>query len=195
MNLKQLSLNRTSKDTSLNKSNDDNTENRKPDTQHKQSKTISDWLVEDAKYACSISFQLLSENFIHAFEAVKNSTLPQKVIQYLTQDENAASMLIAAGFEFRNVSIPKYLISYREHLKTHKPKSTLDYLATLQHLNPYKFRPILGKYYTFEFFNIIAPFVADSSYVECMSSFSDWYRWVFKDSKCYQIEPKIIWEI
>lgn len=195
MNLKQLSLNQTSKDTTSDKSNSSNTVESKLETKSKSNIT-PDWLNKDADYAINMNFQIASENFVKVFEAVKNSTLPQKVIQYLTQDEDVASMLIAAGFGFRVFPAPSNTsISYREHLKINDPPRSLEDLGKLSPLYPTEFRPILGKYYTFEFFNIIAPFVADSSYVECMSSFNDWYRWVFKDSKCYIIEPKIIWEI
>jgi len=46
----------------------------------------------------------------------------------------------------------------------------------------------------FIFFNAIAEFVIDGSYIECIGEDGYLWRWVFKESKCYEIKPRIVWD-
>ena len=43
-------------------------------------------------------------------------------------------------------------------------------------------------------FDAIAPFVEDDSYIQMSGEDGMQWRWVFRDGKCHDISPKIIWE-
>jgi hypothetical protein len=46
----------------------------------------------------------------------------------------------------------------------------------------------------FDIFKIIAQFVKNNSYIECHGEDGYLWRWVFKNGKCKEINPKIVWE-
>jgi len=41
--------------------------------------------------------------------------------------------------------------------------------------------------------NAIAPYVEDGSYIEIAGEDADWWRWVFKGGKMFEITPEITW--
>ena len=47
----------------------------------------------------------------------------------------------------------------------------------------------------YRLFRAIAPFVEDNSYIQMLGEDGAMWRWVFKDGKCREIHPKIIWEV
>ena len=144
MNLKPMSLNQSSKTNPSNK--------------------IPSWIDLNANETTSIFFLVFLEDQDKAFNAVKNSTLPQEVIDYLTAEGTFTKLLNRAGFE----------IGYDSGLS-----------ALL-------FKGVLGKYIE-DFLNIIAPYVYKNSYIEIKEAGSK-YRWKFDGSTCKKIHQKIVWE-
>jgi len=56
-----------------------------------------------AKEATAIHFLILSEHQLEAFNAVKNSVLPEDLIKYLTEDDSFIKTLSKAGFCFESI--------------------------------------------------------------------------------------------
>lgn len=46
----------------------------------------------------------------------------------------------------------------------------------------------------YELFQAIAPFVKDQSFIEMRGEDNAMWRWSFKNKKCEEVSPKIIWE-
>ena len=102
--------------------------NNKEEKQDASPRVIPDWLDKNAEYLWEIDFEIESEYFTEAFEAVKNSELPQEVIDYLTQDGDLEGVMLAAGFvHFDNYCKPDYSgieperAKYCKYLESLKP--------------------------------------------------------------------------
>jgi len=46
----------------------------------------------------------------------------------------------------------------------------------------------------YEFFCAIAPYVGNNCYVQIRGEDGEMWRWVFRDGKCHEIYPTIIWD-
>ena len=44
-----------------------------------------------------------------------------------------------------------------------------------------------------EMFQSIAPFVAEGSFLDMSGEDAERWKWIFKDGKCQEIRPKLIW--
>lgn len=116
-----------------------------------------DWIDLDPNVSEDIRFSMDPDDFQLAFKAIKNSTLPQKVIDYLTSEGNFEDLLVLAGFSFDCTGV--------------------------SNIDAFEFREKLGKY-TSGFLDIIAPFVFKGSYIEMVDECDDTYRWEFDGSIC-----------
>lgn len=145
MNLKPMSLNQGSK---INPSNN-----------------IPEWIDLNADESTSIYFLVFPDKVEAAFNAVKNSTLPQEIIDDLTAGGTFIKVLTRAGFGVGHTS---------------------GEYATLQ---GFVFKEVLGEYNE-DFLNIIAPYVLPDSYIEI----DEEYRWKFDGFTCRKIYPKLVWE-
>lgn len=104
-----------------------------------------------------------------AFNAIKESTLQQEVIEDLTAEGTFNKVLTRAGFGIGRTS---------------------EEGATLQ---GFVFKEILGEYNE-DFLNIIAPYVSPNSYIEIEAKYGLPYRWKFDGATCKKIYPKLIWD-
>lgn len=162
--------------------------NNKEEKQDASPRVIPDWLDKDAEYLEEIDFEIESEYLTEAFEAVKNSKLPQEVIDYLTQHGDFDGVMLAAGFaHYDNYSKPDY--SKMEPRRAEYMK----YLESRYPLSFAKYKPLLGIYES-EFLSIIAPYVVYGSYLQYGDDYDVMFRYVFKNSKYEWIEPDITWE-
>ena len=135
MNLKPMSLNQGSK---INPSNN-----------------IPEWIDLNADESTSIYFLVFPDKVEAAFNAVKNSTLPQEIIDDLTAGGTFIKVLTRAGFGVGRTS----------------GKDTV--------LEGFIFKEVLGKYNE-DFLKTIAPFVTANSYIEI----NDTYKWYFDGATC-----------
>lgn len=144
MNLKPMSLNQNS---------------NQPST----SNNIPEWIDLGAEESTSIYFHVLPDKVEAAFNAVKNSTLPQEIIDDLTAGGTFIKVLTRAGFGVGRTS----------------GKDTV--------LEGFIFKEVLGKYNE-DFLKTIAPFVTANSYIEI----NEEYRWKFDGFTCRKIYPKLV---
>ena len=142
---------------------------RKDANKSNTSSKIPSWINLGAEESTSIYFFVSPEKCEVAFEAVKNSTLPQEVIADLTAGGTFKKVLTRAGFGVGHTSGED---------------------TTLQ---GFIFKEVLGEYNE-DFLKIIAPFVMSCSYIELRDMFGDRYRWLFDGSTCKKIFPKLLWE-
>ena len=69
-----------------------------------QTSNIPDWIDLNAEESTNIFFLVSSEHQLNAFNAVKNSTLPQEVITFLTEEGTFEKVLTKAGFGIGSTS-------------------------------------------------------------------------------------------
>lgn len=43
-------------------------------------------------------------------------------------------------------------------------------------------------------FDAIAPFVKEGSFIHIVGEEAEQWKWVFKNNKCVEIQPKVVWE-
>ncbi len=128
------------------------------------------WISLCPEESIHVEFLVFTENSEAAFKAVKNSTLPQDVIDYLTEDGTFEGVLTRGGFSV-------YSNPYFEDTE----------------IEGLSFKEVLGEYNE-DFLKIIAPFVPADSYIEIETKDNLLYRWKFDGSTCKKIYQKIVWE-
>ena len=116
---------------------------------------LPEWIDLGAEESTSIYFHVLPHKVEAAFNAVKNSTLPQEIIDDLTAGGTFIKVLTRAGFGVGRTS----------------GKDTV--------LEGFIFKEVLGKYNE-DFLKTIAPFVTANSYIEI----NDTYKWYFDGATC-----------
>lgn len=50
-------------------------------------------------------------------------------------------------------------------------------------------------WFDYDMFQAIAPYVEDGSYIEISGEDGELWRWCFKNGKCLEIYPKIVWDM
>lgn len=155
MNLKPMSLKQDS-------NNETSTSNKTPY-----------WIDPKPLSTQKLSFRMYKENLDEAFEAVKKSSLPQEVIEYLTQNNHLVpfeGVLLKAGFFTAPMDF--------------ELKRYADALGYVEYL---------GFEYVGKFFDTIAPFVKEGSYILVEGVLSDGYfeshKWVFDGNTCECVLP------
>lgn len=128
------------------------------------------WLSLNPEESIYVKLLVFTDKSEAAFNAVKNSTLSQDVIDYLTEDGTFEGVLIRGGFS-------TYSNPYFEDTE-------IECLS---------FKEILGEYNE-DFLKTIAPFVPADSYIEIETKDDFLYRWKFDGSTCKKIHQKIVWE-
>lgn len=128
------------------------------------------WLSLNPEESIYVELLVFTEKLEAAFKAVVNSTLPQDVIDYLTEDGTFEGVLTKGGFS-------TYSNPYFEDTE-------IECLA---------FKEILGEYNE-DFLKTIAPFVPADSYIEIETKDDFLYRWKFDGYTCKKIHQKMIWE-
>ena len=149
MALSKLSLNQSNNETS--------TSNKTPY-----------WIDPNPLSTMKLSFSMYKKDLDKAFEAVKKSSLPQEVIEYLIQKNNPVpfvGVMSQAGIFTAPMDF--------------ELKGYADAVAYVEYLN----FEYVGK-----FFDVIAPFVKEGSYITVEGHLSDGYfeshRWVFDGDSC-----------
>jgi len=133
------------------------------------SNNIPQWADLNANESTSIYFIVFPDKAEAAFNAVKNSTLPQEVINDLTAGGTFIKALTRAGFGVGHTS---------------------GEYATLQ---CFVFKEVLGEYNE-DVLKTIAPFVSPNSYIEIEAKYGLPYRWKFDGATCKKIYPKLTWD-
>lgn len=128
------------------------------------------WISLNPEESIYVELLVFTDKSEAGFEAVVNSTLPQDVIDYLTEDGTFEGVLTRGGFS-------TYSNPYFEDTE-------IECLA---------FKEVLGEYNE-DFLKTIAPFVPPDSYIEIETKDDLLYRWKFDGSTCKKIYQKIVWE-
>ena len=158
MNLKPMSLNQNSN----NETRTSNTSNKTPS-----------WINPNPLSTQKLSFRMYKEHLDEAFEAVKKSSLPQEVIEYLTQNNHLVpfeGVLLKAGFAIAPLDF--------------ELKGYADAFGYVEYL---------GYEYVDKFLDAIAPFVKAGSYILVEGVLRDGYfefhKWVFDGNTCECVLP------
>ena len=154
MNLKPMSLN----------------QNRNKEKTNDIYSNLPSWVYPDALSAKDFKFKIYKENVDAVYEAVKTSSLPQDIIEYLTKDGTFSGMLLRSGFAMHT-----------------------ENLDLKGYADAFFFCECLGEY-TKDFLHIIAPFVEADSYLlvegfENDGSGFESHKWVFDGNTCDLVFP------
>lgn len=128
-----------------------------------QSNKLPQWVNLSADESISIHLCVYTDAIEAAFNAVKESTLPQEIIDDLTEEGTFIGVLTKAGFGVG--------------------RTTDDDNAPLE---AFVFKEVLGTY-TEKFLNIIAPYVSSISFIEMEDEDGLLYKWEFNGSTCSKV--------
>ena len=128
-----------------------------------QSNKLPQWFDLSVDESISIHFRVYSDAIEAAFNTVKESTLPQEIIDDLTEEGTFIGVLTKDGFGVGRI--------------------TDDNNAPLE---AFVFKEVLDTY-TKKFLNIIAAYVSSISFIEMEDEYGLLYKWEFNGSTCSKV--------
>ncbi|MEY8322010.1 hypothetical protein AAK894_13225 [Lachnospiraceae bacterium 46-61] len=124
-----------------------------------QSNKLPQWFDLSVDESISIHLRVYSDAIEAAFNTVKKSTLPQEIIDDLTEEGAFIGVLTKAGFGVGHITDDNNAPLVKEVLDT----------------------------YTEKFLNIIAPYVSSISFIEMEDEYGLLYKWEFNGSACSKV--------